>query len=72
MDLGFNHVENKEKIDLFPKLRIEKIGDEYVFCEPLEDMREKLSVSLMADIFSLCCIYRQVLHNIHKNFKIYL
>ena len=37
---------NSEKIDLFPKLRIEKIGDEYVFCEPLEDAKEKLSLSL--------------------------
>jgi len=46
MDFGFNHAENKEKIDLFPKLRIEKIGDEYVFCEPLEEAKEKLSVSL--------------------------
>jgi len=46
MDLGFNHVENKEKLDLFPKLRIEKIGDEYVFCEPLAEAKEKLSLSL--------------------------
>jgi len=46
MDLGLNIEGNSEKIDLFPKLRIEKIGDEYIFCEPLEDMREKLSLSL--------------------------
>lgn len=44
MDLGFNTEKNNEKIELFPKLRIEKIGDDYVFCEPIEAVKGNISL----------------------------